>query len=85
MSFVSNLILAAVRMAMPLLFIALGELYSERAGMVNIGLEGLAAIGSLVGLLVCFISGSTWLGILIHLAIVPPIVYAIDRYRKRNP
>ena len=28
---------------------------------------------------------STWLGILIHLAIVPPIVYAIDRYRKRNP
>ena len=64
MTFVSNLILAAVRMAMPLLFIAIGELYSERAGMVNIGLEGLAAIGSLVGFLVCFITGSTWLGIL---------------------
>ena len=64
MSFVSNLLLATVRMAVPLLFIALAELYSERAGMVNIGLEGLAAIGSLVGFLVCFISGSTWLGIL---------------------
>ena len=25
---------------------------------------------------------NTWLGILIHLAIVPPIVYAIERYRK---
>ena len=64
MSFVSNLLLATVRMAVPLLFIALAELYSERAGMVNIGLEGRAAIGSLVGFLVCFISGSTWLGIL---------------------
>ena len=64
MSFVSNLLLARVRMAVPLLLIALGELYSERAGMVNIGLEGLAAIGSLVGFLTCFISGSTWVGIL---------------------
>ncbi len=64
MSFLSNLLLATVRMAVPLLFIALAELYSERAGMVNIGLEGLAAIGSLVGFLVCFITGSTWLGIL---------------------
>lgn len=63
-NFIFNLLLATVRMAIPLLFIALGELYSERAGMVNIGLEGLAAIGSLVGFLVCFISGSTWLGIL---------------------
>ena len=44
-SFISNLILATVRMAVPLIFIATAELYSERAGMVNIGLEGLAAIG----------------------------------------
>jgi ABC-type uncharacterized transport system permease subunit len=64
MSFISNLILASVRMAVPLLFIALAELYSERAGMVNIGLEGLAAIGSLIGFLVCFVTGSAWLGIL---------------------
>ncbi|MDO4811136.1 MAG: ABC transporter permease [Eubacteriales bacterium] len=64
MSWITSLILASVRMAVPLLFIALAELYSERAGMVNIGLEGLAAIGSLVGFLVCFITGSTWLGIL---------------------
>ena len=42
-SFISNLILATVRMAVPLIFIATAELYSERAGMVNIGLEGLAA------------------------------------------
>lgn len=63
-SFISNLILATVRMAVPLIFIAMAELYSERAGMVNIGLEGLAAIGSLVGFLMCYITGSAWIGIL---------------------
>ena len=63
-SFISNLLLATVRMAVPLIFIATAELYSERAGMVNIGLEGLAAIGSLVGFLMCYITGSAWIGIL---------------------
>ncbi|MBQ6520755.1 MAG: ABC transporter permease [Anaerolineaceae bacterium] len=62
--FISNLLLATVRMAVPLIFIATAELYSERAGMVNIGLEGLAAIGSLVGFLMCYITGSAWIGIL---------------------
>ena len=63
-SWISSLLLATVRMAVPLIFIAVAELYSERAGMVNIGLEGLAAIGSLVGFLVAFLTGNTWLGII---------------------
>ena len=32
--------------------------------MVNIGLEGLASIGALVGFLVCYVTGSNWLGLL---------------------
>lgn len=63
-AFVSSIILAAVRMAVPLLFIALAELYSERAGMVNIGLEGLAAVGALAGFMLTYLTGSCWLGIL---------------------
>lgn len=63
-TFVSSIILATVRMAVPLLFIALAELYSERAGMVNIGLEGLAAMGALAGFMLTYTTGSVWLGIL---------------------
>lgn len=63
-TFISSIILAAVRMAVPLLFISLAELYSERAGMVNIGLEGLAAVGALAGFMLTYLTGSTWLGIL---------------------
>ena len=61
-TFVSNLILAGVRMATPLIFLALAELYSQRAGLVHIGLEGLASIGSLAGFLVSLVTGSPLLG-----------------------
>lgn len=75
---VSDLLFAAVRMAMPLVFIALAELYSERAGLVNIGLEGLASIGALVGFLVAFTTGNNWLGILAGAAagILVNMIYA---------
>ena len=63
-AFISNLLLASVRMATPLIFLSLAELYSQRAGLVHIGLEGLAAIGSLVGFLVSLITGNPLLGVL---------------------
>ena len=61
---ISSVILAAVRMAVPLLLIAMAELWSERAGMVNIGLEGIAAVGALAGFMLTYYTGSTWMGIL---------------------
>ena len=65
-----NIILSSVRMATPLIFLALAELYSQRAGLVHIGLEGLASIGSLVGFLVSLITGSPMLGVLAGAAVV---------------
>ena len=64
MDWISSLLLATVRLAIPVLLISLAELYGQRAGMVNIGLEGLASIGALVGFLVCYVTGSNWLGLL---------------------
>ena len=40
MNFLTELLLSTVRMATPILLVALAETYSERAGMVNIGLVG---------------------------------------------
>lgn len=61
---IQDLMLSTVRMATPILIVALAELYSERAGMVNIGLDGIMAFGSLIGFLVSYITGSPYLGIL---------------------
>ncbi len=49
---------AAVRLAAPLLLAALGELVVERAGMVNIGIEGMMLTGALVGFVVAVATGS---------------------------
>jgi len=48
----SALFAAALRLAMPIFFAALGETFAERAGLVNVGLEGMmlaAAFGSVLG------------------------------------
>lgn len=76
--FISNLLLASVRMATPLIFLSLAELYSQRAGLVHIGLEGLASIGSLVGFLVSLITGNPLLGVLAGAAagILVNMIYA---------
>jgi simple sugar transport system permease protein len=63
-NFFQELMLSMVRMATPILIVALAELYSERAGLVNIGLDGIMAFGSLVGFLACYITGSPYIGIL---------------------
>lgn len=55
---------AAVRLAAPLLFAAIGELISERAGVLNIGLEGMMLAGAFTGFLGTYASGSTMLGLL---------------------
>ncbi len=60
----SELMLSTVRMATPILIVALAELYSERAGQVNIGLDGIMVFGSLIGFLVSYMTGSPYLGIL---------------------
>ncbi|WP_312279982.1 ABC transporter permease [Oscillibacter sp.] len=60
---IGELILSTVRMATPILMVALAELYSERAGLVNIGLDGIMSFGALTGFMVSFLSGSPFLGI----------------------
>ncbi|MEG0779576.1 MAG: ABC transporter permease [Oscillospiraceae bacterium] len=64
MDLVTEVLLSTLRMATPILLVALAELYSERAGLVNIGLDGIMAFGALTGFLVCFLTGSPFLGIL---------------------
>ena len=49
---------AAVAMAIPLLYAALGELIAEKAGVVNIGLEGLILIGAFTAFAVAHSTGS---------------------------
>ena len=55
---------AAVRMATPLALAGLGEAYSERSGLLNIGLEGIMLSGAFCGFIVANITQNLVLGIL---------------------
>ena len=54
---------AGIRLALPVALAALGALISERAGVLNLGLEGLMVSGALAGYLVTENTGSPWLGL----------------------
>jgi simple sugar transport system permease protein len=54
---------AAIRLAIPVAVAALGELITERAGVLNLGLEGTMLFGALAGYLATLSSGTPWLGL----------------------
>ena len=58
------LIEAALRLAAPLLIAALGELVVERAGVINIGIEGTMLVGAFAGFAVASTTGSPGAGVL---------------------
>jgi len=57
------LLLASLRLATPLAIAALGELVAERAGVLNIGIEGMMLGGAFAAYLAACLSGSPWLGV----------------------
>jgi len=63
-SFFADYLAASLRLAIPLAFAALGGLYSERSGVLNIGLEGMLLTGAFASAAATFYSNNVWLGVL---------------------
>jgi len=56
--------LATLGAGTPLVFAALGELVTEKSGVLNLGVEGMMVMGAVCGFVVAAESGSLWLGVL---------------------
>lgn len=73
--FFVNLLAAGIGLAAPLLIAALGELYAERSGVLNIGIEGMMLSGAWGGFVATHFTKNLWIGL--FAAIVTGIVLGL--------
>ena len=57
-------ILTIITAATPLLFAALGELVTEKSGVLNLGIEGMMIIGAIIGFFTVNVTGSAFIAII---------------------
>lgn len=64
MTFFADIIAATFRNATPLVYGTVGETYTERAGVLNLGIEGTMYAGAFFGFAAAWYSGDPWIGLL---------------------
>lgn len=63
MEMVLPVLAAAVQAGTPIFYATVGEILMERAGILNLGVEGAMLVGALAGFWVSMVTGSPWLGL----------------------
>jgi general nucleoside transport system permease protein len=59
-----GIISTGIRLATPYLYAAIGETFSQRSGVLNLGVEGIMLMGAFTGFWVGMTTGNLWLGLL---------------------
>ena len=62
MGLAEAIILSILAASTPLLLAAAGELIAERAGVLNLGVEGMMIMGAACGFAGAYVTGSTFVG-----------------------
>ncbi len=61
---ITSILTRTVVAGTPLLLGTLGEVITERAGILNLGVEGMMSVGAVTGFIVTFTTGNPWLGMI---------------------
>jgi len=68
---------ASLRIATPLIFGVLGALLCERAGVLNLGIEGIFVVGAMVGWMTVYAGAPLWIGVIaaagVHAILTVPL------------
>lgn len=62
-----GIITSGIRLATPYLFASLGEMFAQRSGVVNLGVEGIMLMGAFMGYYTVLQTGNPWLGLIVAL------------------
>src|SRR6185436_15767834 len=70
---------ALIRISTPLILATLGEVITERSGVLNLGIEGIMLLGAMAGFTTAYFTGSLWLGIVaaILVGVIAGLVMAL--------
>jgi ABC-type uncharacterized transport system permease subunit len=60
---------SGVRLATPYLYAAIGEMFGQRSGVLNLGVEGVMLMGAFAAYYAVFLGGDPWLGVLAALVV----------------
>lgn len=63
LAFVFAILGGALRVGAPFLFVSLGECITEKAGRINLGLEGVLVLSAMAAFGGAWLSGSVWIGV----------------------
>lgn len=63
-SVIIGILTSGIRLATPYLYAAIGETFSQRSGVLNLGVEGQMLLGAFVSFYVAFTTENLWLGLL---------------------
>ncbi len=74
---------STIRLSIPLILAALAGLYSERAGVFDIGLEGKMLAAAFAAACVAYLTGSAWLGLFSGIAV--SLVFSLIHASPRLP
>ena len=64
LSVVAGILTSAIRLATPYLYAAIGEAFSQRSGVVNLGVDGIMLIAAYASFFIVLTTNSIWLGLL---------------------
>ena len=60
---------SGIRLATPYIYASIGEMFSQRSGVLNLGVDGIMLMGAFFGFYAVFETGSPWLGLLAAIVI----------------
>lgn len=64
-----GILAAGIRLAASYLFAALGEMFSQRSGVLNLGVEGIMLMGAFTAFYTTYTFGSLWLGLIVGMVV----------------
>ena len=78
-----GIITSGIRLATPYLFASLGEMFAQRSGVVNLGVEGIMLMGAFMGYYTVLQTGNPWLGLLVAL-VTGALMGSVDGRNQRH-